>query len=60
MTQLELDERKLKFIEANMKFEGFRLSEKTKEIGKKILKGDISGDEVVRSCLDKYTRGPSK
>ncbi len=51
MTRLELDERKLKFIEANMKFEGFRISDKSKEECKKILKGEVSGDEVFRSCI---------
>lgn len=56
MTRLELDERKLKFIEANMKFEGFCISEKSKEECKKILKGEVSGDEVVQSCINRYKR----
>lgn len=52
----KFEERKLKFIEANMKFEGFCISDKSKEDCRKILKGEISGDEVVLSCLCRYKK----
>lgn len=51
MKKSELDERKLKFVEANMKFEGIPLSDNTKAVCKRILKKEVSGDEVVESCV---------
>lgn len=56
MKRLELDEKKMKFIEANMKFEGFCISEKSKAECKKILRKEVSGDEVVQSCICKYKK----
>ncbi len=57
MTQLEQDERKIKFIEANMKFEGFQLTENTKSVCKRILRKEVSGDEIVRSCIIRCKKG---
>jgi hypothetical protein len=57
MKQLERDERKIRFIEANMKFEGFQLTENTKAACKRILRKEVSGDEVVRSCILKCKKG---
>ena len=57
MTRAEQDERKIKFIEANMKFEGFQLTENTKAVCKKILRKEVTGDEVVLSCVLKCKKG---
>jgi hypothetical protein len=57
MTKLEKDEKRLRFIESNMKFEGFPLTENTKIVCKKILKKEVSGDEVVRACILKCKKG---
>jgi hypothetical protein len=56
MKQLKTNEKKMKFIEANMKFEGFCISDKSKESCNKILKGEISGDDVVKSYICKYKK----
>lgn len=56
MNQQKNDEKKLQFIEANMKFEGFCVSDNTKDNCRKILKGEISGDDVVKACLCKYKK----
>ena len=56
MEKLELDDRKLRFIKANMKFEGLHVSEKSMIECKMILKKEVSGEEVVQSCVCKYKK----
>ncbi len=56
MKQLKNNERKIKFIEANMKFEGFCISDQSKETCTKILKGEISGDDVVKTYICKHKK----
>ncbi len=56
MKQLKTIERKMKFIEANMKFEGFCISDKSKETCTRILKGEISGDDVVKTYICKHKK----
>lgn len=60
MTRSELEERKIKFVEANMKFEGFSVSEKSIAECRKILKKEASGDEVVQACICRYKKDPAK
>jgi len=57
MKCMEPDERKIKFVEANMKFEGIPISDNVKVVCRKILKKEVSGEEYVRSCVLKYKKG---
>ncbi len=57
MTKLEKDEKRLRFVESNMKFEGFPLTENTKTVCKKILKKEVSGNEIVSACILKCKKG---
>lgn len=56
MARVETDERKIKFVEANMKFEGLHVNENTKAVCRKILKKEVTGDEYVLSCVLKYKK----
>jgi hypothetical protein len=56
MAQVESEERKIRFIEANMKLEGFHISEKSVAECKRILKKEASGDEIVRACICRYKK----
>ncbi len=56
MTQSESDERKIKFIEANMEFEGFQIDEDLREMCEKVLKGEVTGDDAVQACICRYKK----
>lgn len=56
ITRIELEERKIRFMEANMKFEGFCINEKSRAVCRQILKKEVSGDEIVKSCILKYKK----
>ncbi|HML37249.1 MAG TPA: hypothetical protein PKA19_07505 [Bacillota bacterium] len=60
MTRSEAEERKLRFVRANMKMEGFHVSEESIAECKRILKKEVSGDEVVQACICRYKKAPQR
>lgn len=53
MTEKEIEE-KLAFVRFNMECEGFELTEENIRTGRRILSGEISGDEAVAEIIKKY------
>lgn len=50
-------EKILDFAEANMRFEGFHVSESLRVECKGILKKECTAEEIVRLKIEKYSKG---
>lgn len=53
MTEKEVME-KLAFVNFNLECEGFTPTEKNNQIGKAILRGEITGDDAVKRIVKEH------